>query len=255
MSDYPGFGLEHHDAVALVVFNRPEARNALTAAMRQDFGRLFGELEADDQVAAVVLTGRDPSFTAGVDLKERLADGTPPPRVRPNPGEVLRAFAKPVICAVNGPCVTGGLEIALSASFAVASERALFKDTHARLGLMPGWGLSALLPRAIGIRLAREMTVTGRQLDAEEALRVGLVNQVVAHEELVPWSLAQAATIGEADPAAVRASLALYRRGEGATLEEALDYEREAADAWRTDAARSQERFQQVTGSRRSKTS
>ncbi len=248
MSEYPGFLVARHEAVCLVTIDRPEARNALTSAMRRDFGLLFADLDADDDVAVVVLTGSDPTFTAGVDLKERLAGGVPLPRVKPNPGEVLRSFSKPVICAVNGPCVTGGLEIALSCTFVVASERSSFRDTHARLGLMPGWGLSALLPRAVGARLAADMTVTGRVVDSEEALRIGLVNTVVAHEDLVPTAVDRAAAIASADRAAVRAAIALYRRGDGATLEEALNYEAEAADAWRTDSTRSLERMGAITG-------
>ena len=251
MSDYPGFLVTRHEATCQVTIDRPEARNALTSAMRCDFGRLFAALDADDDVAAVVLTGRDPTFTAGVDLKERFAGGVPLPRVRPNPGEVLRSFSKPVVCAVNGPCVTGGLEIALSCTFVVASERATFKDTHAHLGLMPGWGLSALLPRAVGSRLAADMTLTGRVVEAAEALMTGLVTTVVAHEDLVPTALGRASAIGSADGAAVRAAVALYRRGDGATLEEALSYESEAADAWRTDSARSLERMSGITGKAR----
>jgi enoyl-CoA hydratase len=248
VSEYPGFLVTEHEATRLVTIDRPEARNALTSAMRRDFGHMFTEFEADNDVAVVVVTGSDPTFTAGVDLKERLAGGVPLPRVRPNPGEVLRSYSKPVICAVNGPCVTGGLEIALSCTFVVASERAEFKDTHARLGLMPGWGLSALLPRAVGLRLAADITVTGRVVDAAEALRIGLVNNVVAHDELVPTALAQASVIASADSAAVRAAIALYRRGDGATLEDALTYESEAADAWRTDSSRSLERMSDITG-------
>jgi enoyl-CoA hydratase len=252
VSEYPGFLVTQHQATRVVTFDRPEARNALTSSMRRDFGTMFTEFDADDDVAVVIVTGSDPTFTAGVDLKERLAGGVPLPRVRPNPGEVLRSFSKPVICAVNGPCVTGGLEIALSCTFVVASERAEFKDTHARLGLMPGWGLSALLPRAVGPRLAAEMTVTGRVVDAAEALRIGLVNTIVAHDELLPSALAQASTVASADSTAVRAAIALYRRGDGATLEDALRYESEAADAWRTDSSRSLERMSDITGKGRS---
>ncbi len=179
MSEYPGFLVTAKPVDLLVTIDRPEEerpyfRHAarLRAHCRPRRGRGSGCRR---------LTGSDPTFTAGVDLKERLAGGVPLPRVRPNPGEVLRSFSKPVICAVNRPCVTGGLEIALSCTFVVASERAAFKDTHARLGLMPGWGLSALLPRAIGMRLAADMTVTGRVVDAAGP-QVGLVNTVVAHD-------------------------------------------------------------------------
>ncbi len=247
VTEYPGFRIESSEGVALVVIDRPEARNALTAAMRRDFGLLVAELDAAEEIRAMVLTGADPSFTAGVDLKERLASDTPPPRVKPNPGEVLRACATPVVAAVNGPCVTGGLEVALSCTFILASERATFRDTHARLGLMPGWGLSALLPRAVGDRLAREMTLTGRSLDATEALAAGMVNEVCEHEELVPRAVTVARLIAEAEPRVVRAALALYRRGEGVPLAEALAFEEEAADAWRTDTARSRAGFDRLT--------
>jgi len=247
-ASFPGFAVTHAARVALITISRPEARNALTAAMRRDFGLLLAQLDAADDVRAIVLTGADPSFTGGVDLKERLAGDRIPPPVRPNPGEVLRACATPVIAAVNGPCVTGGLEIALSCTFIVASERATFRDTHARLGMLPGWGLSALLPRAIGIRLAREMTLTGRSVDAREALAIGLVNSVCPHEELLPRSLALAQAVTEADPAAVRATLALYERGDGLSLADALAAEQEASDNWRADPARMRESFERLTG-------
>lgn len=250
MTPYPGFRVEPEGAVTVVTIERPEARNALTSAMRRDFGTLFAELDRQPECRVVVLTGSGTSFSAGVDLKERLAGDTPPPRVRPHPGEVLGGCATPVIAAVNGACVTGGLEMALSCAFIVASDRAVFRDTHARLALMPGWGLSALLPRAVGLRLAREMTLTGRPIDAAEALRAGLANRVVPHDELLPISLDLARSVAEADPTVVRAALDLYQRGEGVSLEQALEYEREAADAWRTDAGRSREDFDRLTGRR-----
>jgi enoyl-CoA hydratase len=248
MSNYPGFLVTEHGMTRLVTIDRPESRNALTSSMRRDFGVMFAEFDADDDVAVVVLTGSDPSFTAGVDLKERMTGAAPLPRVRPNPGDVLRSFKKPVICAVNGPCVTGGLEIALCCTFIVASHRAVFKDTHARLGLMPGWGMSALLPRAVGPRLAAEMTLSGRAIDANEALRAGLVNVVVAHDELISTALDSAASIASGDGRTIRAAIALYRRGDGAPLEDAIAYEQEVLEAWQIDPAKSLERMKSITG-------
>ena len=107
-----------------------------------------------------------------------------------NPGATLRATTTPVVCAVNGACVTGALEIALSCTFVVASERARFADTHARLDVVAAWGLTALLPRAVGVRKAAEMSITGNFVDAAEALRLGLVNHVVPHDELLPFTRA-----------------------------------------------------------------
>src|SRR5947208_10016413 len=103
----------------------------------------------------------------------------------------------PVLCAANGPCVSGGLEMALRASFVIASERARFADTHARLDAVPRWGLTALLPRAVGIRKAREMSITGNFVGAEEALRIGLVNHVVPHDELLPTTRMLAGQIAD----------------------------------------------------------
>ena len=93
-----------------------------------------------------------------------------------------------MVCAVNGACVTGALELALSCTFIVASERARFADTHARLDVVAAWGLTALLPRAVGVRKAAELSITGNFVDADEALRIGLVNHVVPHEELLPFT-------------------------------------------------------------------
>src|SRR3984957_14663804 len=99
-------------------------------------------------------------------------------------------MTKPVVGAINGPAVTGGLELALQCDFLIASERARFADTHARVGVMPGWGLTVLLPQAIGLRRAKEMSLTGNYMDAAEALAVGLVNRIVTHDELLPTALA-----------------------------------------------------------------
>ena len=152
-----------------------------------------------------------------------------------------------MIAAVNGSCVAGGLEMALSCSFILASERAFFCDTHAKLGLMPGWGLSVLLPQAVGVRKAREMTLTGRALDAAEAHRIGLVNRVCPHDELLSDALETARTLADTEPGVARAALALYERGIGVPQKRALGFEREAADAWRTDSGRSRAEFARLT--------
>jgi enoyl-CoA hydratase len=195
-----------------IVFDRPRARNALNKAMREELCALLAAAERDAGVSAVILTGTDPAFTAGVDFKDTSGGFDPyDAQFANNPGRALRAMRKPVICAVNGPCISGGLEIALSASFVIASERALFADTHARLNAVPTWGLTALLPRAVGVRRAREMSLTGALLDAETALRIGLINHVLPHEELLPFARDLAASFA-ATPAA-HEILALYAQG------------------------------------------
>ncbi len=221
------------DGVRTITINRPEVKNALTAAMRAEFCALVEEADADDATRAVIVTAVDPVFSGGVDFKEVASGGGRP--AASNPGAVLRAARTPVVCAVNGACVTGALEIALSCTFVVASERARFADTHARLGVVAAWGLTALLPRAVGVRKAAELSITGNFVDAEEALRIGLVNHVVPHDELVPFTRALVDDI--APTAAVGDVLDLYRRGDGLPLADALALEAAHAATQRVDAA------------------
>jgi enoyl-CoA hydratase len=212
---------ESHGDVRLVTIDRPEKKNALSNEMRSQLCGVLADLDADDSVRAVVLTGEDPVFTAGVDFTDiDPAFNARDAQFSVNPGRALRAMTTPVICAVNGACVSGGLEIALSATFIVASTQARFADTHARLGVVPTWGLTALLPRAVGVRRARELSITGNFIDAATALQIGLVNHVVAHDELIPFSLQLADQI--ASTSAVGEILSLYRQGEELSLQGAL---------------------------------
>lgn len=208
---------EDVDGVRILTIDRPASKNALNAELRRTLRAALRAADRDDAVGAVVLSAVDPVFSAGVDYKEIGAtpggagkdDAAGP---TDNPAAVLRQMRTPVICAVNGACVSGALEVALSATFIVASERARFADTHALLGVVPTWGLTALLPRAVGHRKAREMSITGAFMSAEEALRFGLVNHVVEHDALLPFALKLAAMV--APTAAVGDMLELYRRGE-----------------------------------------
>lgn len=235
--------VEQRDATRVLTLNRPEARNAINAAMREELLTLLRAADRDDDVSVVVLTGTDPVFCAGADLKESLDRAEPGSRPRTTVPQLLRAMQKPVICAVNGPCVTGALEVALSCSFIIASERARFADTHARIGVLPGWGLSALLPRAVGIRKAREMTITGNFVDADEALRIGLVNEVVPHERLLERTCDITTDAASAHQGAVRASLELYAKGEGAPVAHALGLEAEAIANYEVDRGSARSRF------------
>lgn len=235
----PHLRVADDDGVRILTIDRPEAKNALDTALRAAFIEAVAAADADTSVRAIVITATDPVFSAGVDFKERGAGARRPVdwALRPDPAAALRAATTPSICAVNGACVSGALEIALSASFVIASERARFADTHARLGVVAGWGLSALLPRAVGVRKAREMSITGNFVDAEEALRIGLVNHVVPHERLLARALALARDV--APNPAVQEVLRLYARGEGLSLPEALALERD----WTTHRAHDPEAF------------
>ena len=225
------------DRVATITLDRPEARNALNTEVLRLLPRFILEAEADDAVDVIILTGADPAFCAGVDLKEAAAGGQ---------GDADAAIGvvvesrqgpfpphnKPIIGAVNGVAVTGGLEVALGCDFLIASDRARFADTHARVGVMPGWGLTVLLPQAIGVRRAREMSTTGNYVDAAQALEWGLVNHVVAHDELLASCRALAADIVSNDQAGVRQILGTYREVVATTVSEGWEIEGRRAAAW-----------------------
>jgi enoyl-CoA hydratase len=163
---------EIHDGVATLTLNRPRQMNALSAALRRRFGEALAALGADDSVAAVIITGSgEKAFTAGVDLKELETAPLAAAELGPE-GPVNRAFralGKPTIAAVNGFAITGGMELAINCDILVASTNARFADTHARVGIVPGWGMSQILPRLIGPVRARYMSYTGNFIDAATA--------------------------------------------------------------------------------------
>jgi enoyl-CoA hydratase len=237
------------DGVLWLTLQRPEKRNALSIAVRRGLIAAVRAADADPATRIVVLTGTDPAFSSGVDLRESLGDGGGSPRgARTDPAAVVRSARTPVLAAVNGACVTGALELALSCSFVVASERATFADTHAAVGLIPGWGQTALLPRAVGTRLARRMLLTGEPIDARTALAAGLVTEVVPHERLLDRAAEIARQVCAASPAAVDVVLGLLDAGEGVSQAHALTLEAQAALRWRTDAAEVARRFAARTG-------
>lgn len=186
------------DGVALIQLDRPAARNAINLAMATE---LVAAVATGQTARCIVVTGTDPAFCAGLDLRDLGTD-----RVADLPQfiDAVAASGVPTIAAVNGPAVTGGLEIALACDFIVASERARFADTHVRVGVYPGPVLVDL-PRRVGMAKAREMSMTGNFVDADTALRTGLANHVVAHDELLPFACALAAAIAEQDPAMIAA--------------------------------------------------
>ena len=211
---------ERHGPVTVVVLDRPEARNALTGAMLTGLADAFELADTDPEVAAIVLTGRDPAFCAGLDLtdlaktydemaaapREDGADGSR--RVRRG---LTSATSTPIIGAVNGAAVTGGLELALGCDFLIASERATFADTHARVGVLPAGGMTIRLPQLIGVNRARQMSLTGTFVDAATACSWGLVNEVVPHADLLPRVLELGRSIAESDPAGVAELRSMYR--------------------------------------------
>jgi enoyl-CoA hydratase len=235
------------DRVATITMNRPDRRNAINGAMGLGLARAVGDLEANDDVDVMILTGTDPAFCAGADLKEigsasesmfseTEADADDPygrdefgmyPFRGPFP-----PHAKLLIGAVNGPAITGGFELALNCDFLIASDHARFADTHARVGIMPGWGLTVMLVEAIGVRRAREMSTTGNFVDAPTALAWGLVNHVVPHDGLLPFTRELALAAVNNDQKGIRRMLQTYREIDAVIYDDAWDVEKGVNRAW-----------------------
>lgn len=199
--------IETRDRVRTMTLNRPESRNALSNELRRRLFAALVDAEADDAVDVIILTGADPVFCAGLDLKE-LGD-TP---CQPDIPQPWPECTKPVIGAINGAAITGGLELALFCDILVASERARFADTHTRVGLLPTWGMSVRLPQRVGTGQARRMSLTAAFLSAEDALRCGLVTEVVPHDRLLEAAKVVASSIVAGHQDSVRTLLASYHR-------------------------------------------
>jgi enoyl-CoA hydratase len=223
--------IETADRARTLTLNRPKARNALSAALREAFFGALRDAENDADVDVVIVTGADPVFCAGLDLKE-LGDQTQLPDISPK----WPVMTKPVIGAINGAAVTGGLEIALYCDILIASEQARFADTHARVGLLPTWGLSVRLPQKVGVGMARRMSLTGDYLSATDALRAGLVTEVVPHADLLPTARAVAASIVGNNQRAVRSLLESYHRIDESQTAGPLWLEADAARRWMASA-------------------
>jgi enoyl-CoA hydratase len=224
---------ERDNGVLILTLDRPSARNALDPELTEALADALGQFARDPDLVVAVLTGSDPAFCAGLDM-HAYGDATAD---RSRVSAVLRAVgesAKPLIAAVNGPAVTGGLELALACDWIVASERAVFADTHSRIGAFPGSGLSARLPEAVGVRLAKAMSLAGYRLDAERAVRAGLAVSVVPHDDLLPTALEMARDIATRNPALVQAIRTTYDAAVGVPTSTALAAEEAARAAWRS---------------------
>ena len=221
------------EGIATVTLNRPGAMNALSRELREAIGAAFRELHSDVETRVVILTGAGRAFCAGLDLKE-LEGGLPGGRRDPSAPEMLDAIASfegPVIGAINGFAITGGFELALACDLLVAAREAHFADTHARVGILPGWGLSQKLPRLIGVHRAKELSLTGNYLAAEQAETWGLVNRVVEPDELLPTCRALAEDMLSCDPVSLRGYKRVIDEGFAATLADGLAMESRASTA------------------------
>jgi len=230
--------------VLIVTLDRPQARNALNLEMRAALIEAWQEFRESKDLRVAILTGAgDKSFCAGADLKEigdYYRSMTPIERREhgehsPGLGAITRNFdpRKPIIAAINGPCLAGGLELALACDIRIAVEHATFGLPEVRRGILPGAGGTQRLPRSVPRGVALEMILTGAPIDAEAALRWGLVSHVVAAEDLLDEALRIAELIAANAPLAVRAARDAVYQGQALALEQALSLEQFQAEPLR----------------------
>jgi enoyl-CoA hydratase len=224
--------LQRDGGITTVTLNRPAALNALSAALRNRICEVFTELRDDPQTEVVILTGAGRAFTVGLDLKELGGEVSAVQSITSQDlSHAVTGLRQPIIGAINGFAITGGFELALMCDFLIASSEARFADTHARVGVVPGWGLSQRLPRLIGANRAKELSLTGNYLDAETACAWGLVNRVVAADALLPTCRQLAQDILTTDPATRHEIKRIIDAGWHATLAEGLALELDASQA------------------------
>jgi enoyl-CoA hydratase/carnithine racemase len=232
-SDYQNITYEPKSSFAWLTLNRPAALNAIDPLMLEEIERAVRAAQADDKVAALILTGAgERSFCAGMDLRafQGRADASTPMRLREarrGYSHPLASMRKPIIAAVNGLAYGGGLELTLLCDIVIAAEHATFAASEVSRGLIPGNGATQRLPRKIGLTFALEMLLTGLPVDAQKALRIGLVNNVVAAGELLPAAEKVALAISANGPVAVQMAKEAALRGLEMPLDKGLELERD----------------------------
>lgn len=230
MTQYANLLFENDNGVGIVTLNRPKALNALNAATMQELERIFDELAADESVKAVIITGSgDKAFVAGADITEMqpmtAVQGCNWGKYGQSVMNKIENLPKPVIAAINGFALGGGCELAMSCDIRIASEKAKFGQPEVTLGITPGFAGTQRLPRLVGKGRAKEILYTGDLIDAAEAYRIGLVNKVVAPEELMSTAKALAVRITSRAPVAVAMCKAAVNEGLDMDLESGVAYE------------------------------
>jgi enoyl-CoA hydratase len=228
--------VQHEEGVVSFTLNRPASRNALSLSLVRALRAAFEDFSKDPAARVGILSGADPAFCAGLDLKEFSAPDAPRAEVTALTMSIPR-IAKPLIAAVNGPAMTGGLELALGCDFILASEQARFGDTHLRIGALSGSGMNSRLPHAVGLRQAKQMVLACEPIDAATALRIGLVNEVLPHAALLPRARHIARLIADHDPALAGIVKDALNRGAEGTLADAMRIEAEVLAARKAQGA------------------
>lgn len=252
MKKFGSIDVEIETGFALVAFNRPDSMNSIVPQMLAEFDECMAELAAEPGVEVVILTGRGRNFCAGLNVEMLKSEGAEAVAGF-NPAKTISDWPGPVIAAVQGAVATGGFEITVACDIIIAGESARFIDTHSRVGLLPGWGLSARLHHAIGLYRAKELELTGRPLHAREASDWGLVNRVVPDRELLDAARAMARMILAGAPRMAAPTKALIDGNSLRTLEEALEFERETSKKANTGLMPGALSFNHVGGGKFSK--
>lgn len=243
--------------VRVLTLNRPESRNALNRGLIRALYAALKAADADESVRTVVITGADPAFCAGIDLKEAARDGLKYFEEFKTQSciSAVAELRTPIIGAINGAVFTGGLELALGCDFLVASERAVFADTHARVGILPGGGMTARLPQVVGAAMARRLSMTGEVVDAARAEHIGLVTEVVPHDRVVARAVELAAQVAEVPGPTMLGLKEIYVRGAAAVVDPALAAEDDISGAQEHDLAGLDDQFRSVSARNKSQLS
>jgi enoyl-CoA hydratase/carnithine racemase len=220
--NYNKIKLEKKGRIAKIILNRPEALNAVDEELLREIVSACDEIEKDDGINVVIITGAGRAFSAGRDLPGVLAGREWPGGMR---YRALENLSKPVIAAVNGYCFTGSLELVTCADIIIAAENAVFGDTHARFGIVPGGGQTQRLPRLIGPRKAKEMMFASDMISAQEAERIGLINKVVPPEKLEEAAMEMAEKVLKNIPETLSTIKRLVNQGMNMGLEEGFQME------------------------------
>ncbi|MFQ6615523.1 MAG: enoyl-CoA hydratase/isomerase family protein [Fidelibacterota bacterium] len=218
------------DGCGIITVNRPDAMNALDSDTVEALRNAFLQFRSKSGVGVVILTGEgQKAFIAGADVQEMLPLDSHGAVEFARKGQdltlVIESFPRPVIAAINGYALGGGCEVALACHIRIASEKARFGQPEVNLGIIPGWGGTQRLPRVVGPGKAIEMITTGELMSARDALRIGLVNEVVPPQDVMPTALKIGESILKRGPEAVRLSLEAIRRGLDTPLHQGLEYE------------------------------
>ena len=227
---YENILVNREDNIGIVQLNRPKNLNALSSGLMKELVNALEDLDKDQSINVIILTGNDRAFAAGADLAE-MSQHTPVDLVLSRRFELwdkIRKVSKPIIAAVSGYCLGGGNELAMNCDIIIASETATFGQPEVNVGIMPGAGGTQRLTRAVGKYKAMEMILTGKSISAEEALRVGLVNRIVPVESVLSEAKKVATEIASKPPLSIRAAKEAVLRAQDTTIEVGIELERKA---------------------------